>query len=204
MSPEQARGEEVNQQTDIWSLGVVLHEMLTGQIPFKGEYEKAIIYSIINEEPQTVTALRSGIPLDLERIINKCLQKNPADRYQHADELIVDLHRLKKESESKSKTSVRTEEKMLPGQSLFKSARLLTVAILLVLLLLVAGYFVISHLSRQDQTELVKSIAVLPFDDLSPDQDQEYFCDGMTEQTHHQPEPAGQNQSPRPQFGHAV
>jgi len=97
MSPEQALGKEVDQRADIWSLGIVLYEMLTGKHAFPGEYEQATLYSILNEEPEPVTALRSGVPMELERIVKKTLAKNPAERYQHADEMLADISRLRKE-----------------------------------------------------------------------------------------------------------
>jgi tetratricopeptide (TPR) repeat protein len=104
MSPEQARGETVDQRADIWSLGAVMYEMICGQTPFKGDYQPAIVYSIMNEKPTPLTGLRSDVPLELERMVNKCLEKDPTERYQHLDELKVDLHHLQKETEVKKVT----------------------------------------------------------------------------------------------------
>jgi len=117
MSPEQAQGGEVDHRTDIWSLGVVIYEMLTGQRPFKSEYETALVYSILNEDPEPPTGLRTGVPMALENMVFKCLEKEPPERYQSINEVQVDLKRLEKKSSKtmKSVTDFRQPDK--PGDS---------------------------------------------------------------------------------------
>jgi serine/threonine protein kinase/Tol biopolymer transport system component len=100
MAPEQIRGEQTDSRADIWSFGVVLQEMITGRPPFEAETEQGISYAILHQDPEPLTALRSGVPVELDRIVAKCLAKDPGERYQHIDDALVDL---------------RTQRKLLPA-----------------------------------------------------------------------------------------
>ena len=91
MSPEQAAAEQVDHRTDIFSMGVMLYELVSGVHPFASEYEQAVLYRVMNEDPEPLATIRSNIPDELARIVSKCLAKDPARRYQSMTELIVDL-----------------------------------------------------------------------------------------------------------------
>ena len=104
MSPEQTTGETVDHRTDVWAFGVVLYEMAAGQAPFQGHYQQAILYSILNEQPEPITAIRTGVPAALERIADKCLAKRADERYQTVSDLLADLNALKRGAESAAGT----------------------------------------------------------------------------------------------------
>jgi serine/threonine protein kinase/Tfp pilus assembly protein PilF len=170
MSPEQARGEDIDKRTDIWSLGVILYEMLAGLPPFRGEYEQAVIYSILNECPEPLSNFHIKVPKSLQSIIRKCLQKDVKKRYQEVNELLSDLFRLEA---SPGKSGYLERESSL--SLLYTIVFAIFLIIAGVLLLFKNNWFGINNLPQK------KHLAILPFNIIGGDTTDKYFCDGLME-----------------------
>jgi serine/threonine-protein kinase len=148
MSPEQVAGETVDQRTDIYALGAIIYEMVSGRPPFEGASGLDVALKQKTEIPRPPRAVNTQVPEELNVLILKCLAKNKEDRFQSADELLVDLARV--QEKISGKTPAEPEKKT-------------------------------GTLSAAER-ECIRSIAVLPFKDMSPQRDQDYFCEGLAEE----------------------
>lgn len=170
MSPEQARGEQIDARTDLFSMGAVLYEMATGQRPFRGKTGLEIATAILKDVPQAPSFLNSAVPPELDRIISKCLEKDRDTRYQFAAELRADLKRLLRENDSGARSGLA-----IPRRS--RSRLWVAAAGVAIVLLGVAGWYFRDRASSRT----IDSIAVLPFANDAGDAEDEFLSDGLTE-----------------------
>jgi len=166
MSPEQTEGKPADRRSDIWALGVALYEMICGRVPFAGETEAAVAYGIVHTEPEAPTALRSGLPISLDRVVTKALAKDAAERYQHVEDMLVDLRALR--------SPRGIVEAAPPPSKLARRAALGAVAGGVVAL----GAMGVYMSTRRDP---IDSLAVLPFVNAGGDPDTEYLSEGISE-----------------------
>ena len=171
MSPEQVRARELDARTDLFSFGAVLYEMATGALPFRGESTGVILESILNRAPASPARLNPEVPQELERIINKAIEKDREVRYQHASDICTDLQRLKRDTESG-----RRLETMLVAPASWQLPRWAWAAITAAVLALAVGLYWLRGRPATD------SLAVLPFASTGSDSNTEYLSDGMAEQ----------------------
>jgi serine/threonine protein kinase len=170
MAPEQIEGKEIDARSDIFSFGVVLYEMLTGQLPFRGEHEAAMMYSIVNEEPELLQSHLPDAPSELLHTVNRALEKDPDERYQTVREMLIDLRRVKKDTTRVVRSSERSSEMAAvpPKGSERRSKRKLAILLVSSLAIVCAGVAIL-FLSRGPQLNpgMKFRVVQVPFRDVS-------------------------------------
>ena len=173
MSPEQVRGESIDGRTDIFSLGTVFYEMATGAAPFEGATAGLVYDAILNRKPTSPRSINLNVPADLERIVHKALEKDRENRYQKAQELVVDLRRLKRDTgsvpDSYPKVATTRKRKSVWAPTVAAAAVLVAIAV------------AILSLPAPSTNGTIGSLAVLPFENTRDDREVDYLADGIAE-----------------------
>ena len=174
MSPEQASGEEVDSRSDIFSFGVVLYELLTGQLPFKGEHQAAIVYSIVNEEPQPVARFNNKVSAKLQDVVDKVLAKEKEERYQHIDDVLADLRREKKSLEYVKTTQIPPEAVApKPKKKLLPFLVPGSIVFLILLLFLILKPFQVEIVPEKRAVAEENTLAIMYFENMIDREDKE-------------------------------
>ncbi len=194
MAPEQIQGEQVDARSDVFSFGVVLYEMLTGRMPFRGEHDAAMMYSILNEEPEPLQNHLPDASPELMHILSRALEKDPSERYQSAGDMAIDLRRLRKDTGRVSRVGVsrasqeppaagRGEAGRHPGSRADLRWNILIGAALVVVVAVVGWMLLFGPSAGGPSTGAPerKMLVVLPFQNLG-DSEMDYFADGITEE----------------------
>lgn len=180
MSPEQIRGDKVDARTDIWALGALLYELVAGERAFQGEYETAVMYSVLNTRPPPLSEYRADCPAELEGVIDRCLQKAPADRYPDVKALLDDVEQLRQGA------SIGTGEKAPADLSLlrkaaFKHPRRFAGAALATVTLMLVTWFIGGHVFTGNAAVQPRHLAVLPFHVIGTSEEADAYSAGLLE-----------------------
>jgi serine/threonine protein kinase/tetratricopeptide (TPR) repeat protein len=175
LSPEHASGEEADEKSDIWAVGVILYEILTGQLPFKGDIDQVLIYSILHDEPVPPTTVNPLIPRELELVIAKALQKDPLKRYQNIDHMEKDLRKIESKDTVDGAKNLKIESRI----PFFTKAKKPGIAFLLLVFLFLA-FFIIKH-GIQKKSGDIKPIpvAVIGFENMTGNKLYDYLQEAI-------------------------